>query len=72
MRQGPTNSPRKSDPRPTPPNGVDSARAGIRSLDCGDETNASATTIIRRTTPDPEPPTLESGPGDLGEQRQSV
>ena len=72
MRQGPRKSSRHSDPRPTPPNGVDSARAGIRSLDCGDELNASATTIIRRTTPDPEPPSLETGTDDLGEQRQSV
>ena len=72
MRQGPTNSPRKSDPRPTPPNGIDSTRPGIRSLDCGNEVNAPPRTIVRRTTPDSEPPSLETGTDDLGEQRQSV
>lgn len=72
MRKGPRNAPRKSDPRPTPPNGVDSKRAGIRSLDCGEEMNAQATTIVRRDPPDSVPPGLESDGGDLGEQRQSV
>ena len=72
MRQGPTNSPRKSDPRPTPPNGVDSARAGIRSLDCGEEMNAPPTTIVRRTAPDAVPSSMEPDASDLGEQRQSV
>jgi len=51
MRQGPRHSPRKSDPRPTPANGIDSARAGIRALDCGDEMNAPETTIVRRAAP---------------------
>ena len=72
MRKGPTNSPRNPDPRTTPSNGLDAARAGIRSLDCGDEMNAPATIIARQASPDAVPPPLESDAGDLGEQRQSV
>jgi len=71
MRHGPKNPARDSRSRPTPPQGVDPTRAGIRSLDCGDETDADATTIIRRgsdTVPLPTP----GNPGTLGEQRQSV
>jgi len=70
MRQGPRPSPRKTDPRPTPPDGIDSKRAGIRALDCGDEMNAPATTIVRRAADAVSPP--ETGDGDLGEQGQSV
>ena len=72
MRQGPRPSPRKTDPRPTPPDGIDSKRAGIRALDCGDEMNSPETTIIRRAAPDEVSPSLETEAGDLGEQRQSV
>jgi hypothetical protein len=72
MRKGPTNSPRNPDPRATPPNGLESTRAGIRSLDCGDEMDAPATMIGRQASPDAVPPSLESDAGDLGEQRQSV
>jgi hypothetical protein len=71
MRKGPTNSSRHSDTRPTPANGVDSTRAGIRSLDCGDEMNAP-TTIVRRAAPDVVPSAQETSASDLGEQRQSV
>ena len=69
MRQGPRHSPRKSDPRPTPPSGIDS-RSGIRALDCGDEMNASETTIVRRAAP-VTPNVSETSSGD-GEQQQSV
>ena len=69
MRQGPRHSPRKSDPRPTPPNGIDS-RAGIRALDCGDEMNAPETTIVRRAASN-TPIVSETSASD-GEQQQSV
>ncbi|HKP14575.1 MAG TPA: hypothetical protein VJT85_00855 [Gemmatimonadaceae bacterium] len=72
MRQGPRNSPRKTDPRLTHANDVDSKRAGIRSLDCGEEMNATGATIVRRDTPDTARPGLETDAGDLGEQRQSI
>ena len=72
MRKSPTHSPRSSDPRPTPPNGVDSTRAGIRSLDCGEEMNAPGATIVRRSAPDGVSHSGETDVGELGEQRQSV
>ena len=72
MRKGPTNSPRSSEYRPTPPSGVDPTRAGIRSLDCGDDMNAPATTIVRHAAPDTVNSSEENDSGDLGEQRQSV
>jgi len=73
MRHGPKNPPRDSRSRPTPPQAIEATeRAGIRSLDCGDETDADATTIIRRADSNavPLPPPADSGA--LGEQRQSV
>jgi hypothetical protein len=73
MRQGPRNSPRHAKPRPTPPDGIDSARAGIRSLDCGDEETKPETTIVRRAAPpDAVAPSPDTDAGALGEQRQSV
>ena len=72
MRQGPTSSPRSSNYRPTPPNGVDPTREGIRALDCGEDMNAPATTIVGRTAPEAVSSPAETEPGDLGEQRQSV
>src|SRR5215208_4128949 len=67
MRQGPTHSPRNSDPRPTPPNGIDSTRAGIRALDCGDERNAAEMTIVRRATSHAVSSPLETDAGDRGD-----
>jgi hypothetical protein len=72
MRQGPTNSSRDSRSRPTPPQGVDPTRAGIRSLDCGDEKEADAKTVIRRGATDAAPLPTPADSGSLGEQRQSV
>jgi hypothetical protein len=51
---------------------MDSTRAGIRALDCGDERNASETTIVRRATSHAVSPPLETDAGDLGDQRRSV
>jgi hypothetical protein len=73
MRQGPTNSPRNAQPRSTPPNGTDAARAGIRSLDCGDEMTDPATTVVRRAAkPGAVAPSPETDARVLGEQRRSV
>jgi hypothetical protein len=70
MRQGPKKSSRE--PRPSPPKGVDSTRAGIRALDCGDDAAADEpTTIVRRADPATPPPGGEES-ASLGEQRQSV
>jgi hypothetical protein len=71
MRHGPKKTPRNPDPRSTPPDGIDSTRAGIRALDCGEDPNASATTVIRRD-PNPVTPEPEMDARELGEQRQSV
>jgi hypothetical protein len=69
MRKGPKSSSRV--PRPAPQNDPDAARAGIRALDCGDESTDDRTTIVRRSDPDTPPPA--AGDSDsLGEQRQSV
>ena len=73
MRKGPkssSNSPRR--PRPTSPQEVDSTRAGIRSLDCGDEMSADAAPIIRRDADDAPPVSTPPDQGGFGEQRQSV
>jgi len=72
MRHGPKNPSRDSRSRPTPTQGVDSTRAGIRSLDCGDETDADATTIIRRAAPGSGSLPAPTDSDSLGEQRQSV
>lgn len=71
MRHGPKNPPRDSRSRPTAPSGVDPTRAGIRALDCGDETWPE-TKIVRRAAAEDtgadEPP--DAGPRD--EPQQSV
>jgi hypothetical protein len=71
MRQGPTNASRDFRARPTPPHGVDPARAGIRSLDCGDD-DAPPTTVIRRAASDAAPGAAPKEDGSLGEQRQAL
>jgi hypothetical protein len=70
MRKGPKSSSRV--PRPAPQNETDAARAGIRALDCGDESMIDdRTTTVRRS--DPETPPPAAGDSDsLGEQPQSV
>lgn len=69
MRKGPKSSSRVA--RPAPQNDTDPARAGIRALDCGDESMSDdRATIVRRSEPDTPP---AAGDADsLGEQRQSV
>jgi len=71
MRQGPTNTPRDARARPTPPHGIDPARAGIRSLDCGDD-DADTATVIRRAAGDAAPREVPLEDGSLGEQRQAL
>jgi len=71
MRQGPTNASRDSRARPTPPHGIDPKRAGIRSLDCGDDDEHS-TTVIRRAASDAANHAAPVEDGLLGEQRQSL
>jgi len=71
MRQGPTNAPRDSRARPTPPHGIDPTRAGIRSLDCGDD-DAHDTTVIRRAAKDAATRVEPVDDGLLGEQRQAL
>jgi hypothetical protein len=74
MRKGPksssSNSPRRL--RPISPPAVDSTRAGIRSLDCGDEMSADAAPIIRRDAGDASSVSTTPDQGGFGEQRPSV
>jgi hypothetical protein len=70
MRQGPKNSPRDSRPRPSPPKGVDPARAGIRALDCGEDAEPE-TTIIRRAAADDGPTTGRPDARPRDDQQQS-
>jgi hypothetical protein len=73
MRQGPkSSSPNSRRPRPTSPQQVDSTRAGIRSLDCGDEMGADAPLIVRRDASDASSDSTAPDRGGFGEQRQSV
>ena len=71
MRKGPTHASRDSRVRPTPPDGIDPTRAGIRSLDCGDD-DADPTTVIRRAANDAAPGAAPAEDGSLGEQRQAL
>jgi hypothetical protein len=72
MRHGPRNSPNDTRSRPTPPDGIDPARAGIHALDCGEE-EEPPTTIIRRAPADDDAAAAASravAPRD--EQQQSI
>jgi hypothetical protein len=68
MRKGPTSpdSPRRTAPTRQ---GDDTARAGIRALDCGDEPSVDGRTIIRREAAESAPLPEPTDKGDLGEQR---
>ena len=67
MRNGPHKPTRH--PLPKPAKGDDENRAGIRSLDCGEE--AEAPRVIRRSEP-PREPEVPEPQSPLGEQRQSL
>jgi hypothetical protein len=73
MRKGPksssSNSPRRL--RPISP-AVDSTRAGIRSLDFGDDMSADAAPIMRRDAGDASSVSTTPDQGGFGEQRPSV
>jgi len=71
MRQGPSNAPRDSRARATPSPGIDPKRAGIRSLDCGDDDEQS-TKVIRRAAGDGASRAAPVEDGLLGEQRQAL
>ncbi len=66
MRHRPAKPPRISLPKVA--EGDDEHRAGIRALDCGEDSEPG---VIRRATPDRAPDVPEPGPA-LGEQTQSV
>lgn len=66
MRKGPTDSTPEIRRRPrSAPQGEEPARAGIRSLDCGDEMSADERVVIRREAKDsaPLPEQPDSGRG---------
>lgn len=72
MRKGPKDSSPELRRRPRPtPRGDDPARAGIRSLDCGEEMYADAPATVRREGTDAVPQ-APADSGALGERRQSL
>lgn len=73
MRKGPSNSSPDSRRRSrTAPQGDDTARAGIRALDCGNELSADARTVVRRDAAEGAPAPGPTDSGALGEQGQSI
>src|SRR5687767_1870419 len=71
MRQGPTNSTPESRSRPKSPRGADAPRAGIRLLDCGDDTAVPGTSLSGPSAKEGADVGL-SDPPSPGEQRHSV
>jgi hypothetical protein len=67
MRNRPKDSSRH--PRPTPPSGIDENRAGVRDIDCGEDTEEPL--VIRRADAAQDPPASPPDTG-LGEQPQAV
>lgn len=66
MRHGPTNPNRE--PRPSPAQGTDARRAGIRALDCGERDEPPTA----RREPETDVPQSRAADPELDEQRQAV